>query len=415
MNIYAIMEKKRLIFSIPMIAASLLIYGIELKSVSVRNVDDFMAPIVIRQATSDRISINFDILGDQHDYLRYKLIHCNADGEKSRLMESEFLGSFNEAEVTDYAYSSNTYVHYVNYNIEIPNSDMPILASGNYILEVYAENDPDEILLDVPFSVSEGIARVSGHTTSRTDKGFNTDYQQIALEIDAASLGNINPYQDLLVTVMQNNRPETLRILEHPLRVESGKIIFEHSPELIFEAGNEYRRFETVRTDYPGMNVDSVKFSGNNWHAFLSIDEPRNETSYIFDSTQHGRFKIDEYNSSDPDLGADYVTVHFTLDAPQIGNGAIYIDGDFTGHKFDDSNLMKYDWNDGLYHARMLLKQGSYNYQYVTVPESRVGAYASPIEGNKYETRNEYLVRVYLREPGSRGDRLVGHTVLWFN
>ena len=389
--------------------------SLDIRSLSVKNVDNFMAPAVIRLGTDDKLAINFDIIGDQHEYLRYRLVHLNADGKKSHLMESDYLGGFNEAEVNDYAYSSNTFVHYVNYNIEIPNPDMPILASGEYLMEVYAEHDPEEILLAVPFSITEGRSAVVGKVTSRTDKGYNTEYQQLSVEIDANGLGAINPYQDLLVTVMQNNRPETLRVLEHPIRVESGKIVYEHAPELIFEAANEYRRFETVRTDYPGKSVDSVKFDGSRWHAWLTMDEPRNEASYVYDSTQHGRFMIDDYNSTDPDLGADYVSVHFTLDAPQIGDGAIYLDGDFTGHDFNDENLMRYDWQDGLYHAELLLKQGSYNYQYVVVPYNKVGAYPSPIEGNKYETRNEYLVRVYLREPGSRGDRLVGHTVVTFN
>ena len=383
-----------------------------IKSVAVRNADNFMSPPIIRLGSSDRLNINFDIIGDSHEYLRYRLLHRNADRTPSRLLESEYLGGINEAQIEDFAYSNNTYVHYVNYNIELPNPEIPIISSGNYELEVYPEDDPDNVILRVPFSVTENSAIVSGAVTSRTDRGYNSEYQQLLLSVDVTASGRINPYQDLIVTIEQNNRPETLRVLTHPMRAEGSVVTYEHIPELIFEAGNEYRRFETVRVDYPGMNVDSVKFGGTNWHAWLKIDEPRNERSYIYDSTQHGRFKIDEYNSTDPDLGADYVTVHFTLDAPQVSGGAIYLDGDFTNHEFNDRNLMRYDWRDGLYHAEMPLKQGSYNYQYVVVPEGGVSAYSSPIEGNKYETRNEYLVRVYLREPGTRGDRLIGHSVI---
>ena len=386
------------------------IFRDDVKTLQVRNPDFFMSPTVIRLGTRDVLHVNFDILGDQHEYLRYKLIHCNADWKPSRLMESEYVEGFNEAEVTDYAYSSNTYIHYVNYNIEIPNSELPILASGNYLLQVYPENDPDDILLQARFSVSENITGVGGVVTSRTDKGFNSEYQQLMLSVDAP--GNINPYQDLIITVEQNNRPETLRSLTHPMRVDGNKVIFDHDMNLIFEAGNEYRRFETVRTDYPGMHVDSVMFGGNNWHAWLKEDSMRNDREYVYDSTQHGRFKIDEYNSTDPDLGADYVTVHFTLDAPQISGADIFIDGDFVLNHYDRLNKMTYDFNDGLYHGFMPLKQGSYNYQYVVVPHSTGIPEPAPIEGNKYETQNEYIVKVFLRTPGSRGDRLIGTTVL---
>lgn len=390
------------------------IFRDDVKTLQVRNMNDFMGPEVIRFGTGDRLAINFDIIGDDHEYLRYRLIHCNSDWQPSRLMESEYVDGFNEAEVLDYAYSSNTYIHYVNYNIEIPNPDLPILTSGNYLLQVFPESEPDDIILQARFSISENSTMVNGNITSRTDKGFNTEYQQVSLAIDAAGMSGINPYQDLIVTVEQNRRPETMRTVSHPLRIDRGAVIFEHDMNLVFDAGNEYRRFETVRSDYPGMHVDSVKFGGSNWHAWLAQDEFRKDKEYIYDQTQHGRFKIDEYNSTEPDLGADYVTVHFTLDAPQIAGAGIYVDGDFALHQFKESNRMKYDFNDGLYHAYIPLKQGSYNYQYVVVPDGTREALAAPIEGNKYETHNEYLVKVFLRTPGSRGDRLIGMNVLSF-
>lgn len=387
------------------------VFDRDVRTLKVQNPDFFMSPAVIRLGTADRIFINFDIIGESHEYLRYRILHCNADWQPSRLLESEYIDGFNEAELTDYAYSSNTYVHYVNYNIEIPNPDMQPLVSGNYLLQVYPEGEPDEPLLQARFSVSENSFPVAGGVTTRTDYGFNTEYQQLSVAVDAGG-GRYNPYQDFVVTVMQNNRPETMRTLSHPLRVDGSTIFYEHDPSLIYPAVNEYRRFETVRADYAGMHVDSVKFGGANWHAWLTPDAPRVGRDYSYDQTQHGRFMIDEYNSTEPDLGADYITVHFTLDSPEIVGGDVYVDGDFTLHRLDDSNRMSYDYNTRFYTAEIPLKQGSYNYQYVVDP--RNGGYPDPsvIEGNKYETSNEYLVMVWLRLPGSRADRLVGVTVL---
>lgn len=383
------------------------VFRADVRTLKVQNPDYFMSPAVIRLGTADRLFVNFDIIGETHEYLRYRLVHCNADWQPSRLLESEYVEGFNEAEVIDYAYSSNTFVHYVNYNIEIPNPEMQPLVSGNYLLQVYPEGEPDQLLLQARFSVSENAFPVTGGITTRTDYGFNTEYQQLTIGVDAGG-GRYNPYQDFIVTVMQNNRPETMRTLSHPLRVDGSTIVFDHDPALIYPAVDEYRRFETVRADYAGMHVDSVKFGGTNWHAWLTTDSPRVGRDYVYDSTQHGRFMIDEYNSTDPDLGADYVTVHFTLDSPEIIGGDIYVDGDFSLHRLDDSNRMHYDYTTRQYTAQIPLKQGSYNYQYVVAPKG--GGYPDPsiIEGNKYETSNEYLVQVWLRLPGSRADRLVG-------
>lgn len=392
----------------------------DLRTASLRNPDNFMTPAVIRLGTNDRLNLNFDIIGDAHQYLRYRLIHCNADWQPSRLLESEFIDGFNEGEITDFAYSSNTFVHYVNYNLTIPNEDMPIIKDGNYLLQVYDENDPEEVLVQTRFSVTENIAAINGSVSSRTDRGFNTEWQQLNLAIDLAGLPGINPYQDILVTVIQNNRPETARILTHPLRVEGNMAIFEHDPNLIFGASNEYRRFETVRADYPGMGIDSVVFGGTNWHAHLRTDEERAGRNHIYDRTQHGRFMIDEYSATDPDLGADYVTVHFTLNSPEIIGGDVYVDGDFNLHRFDSRNKMTYDFTTQNYTVSIPLKQGSYNYQYVVLPKGsddsdsarQLKADPGVIEGNYYETENEYLVLVFLRTPGARADRLIGATLL---
>lgn len=384
------------------------IFRKDVKTLQIHNPENFMAPAVIRMGTPDRLDINFDIIGEQHEYLRYKLLHCNADWQPSRLLESEYLGAFNEGEIVDYAYSTNTFVHYVNYNLEIPSADLPIIASGNYLLQVYPENDPDEIILQVRFSVAENSGTISGGVTTRTDKGFNSEFQQLYLSVNPGNITTLNPYQDLIVSVSQNNRSETERIITHPMRVEGGNVIYEHDMNLIFDAGNEYRRFETVRVDYPGMHVDSVKFGGTNWHAWLAVDDPRNEQEYFFDSTQNGRFKVDEYNATDPDLGADYVTVHFTLDAPEVIDGDVYIDGDFALEGF----RMDYDREQRVYTAQIPLKQGSYNYQYLVRPKSGGKGVTGVFEGNKYETRNEYLVRVFIREPGSRADRLISAVTL---
>ena len=223
------------------------------RTVTLRNSDNFMAPPVIRLNTSDRLTLNFDIIGDAHDYLRYRVIHCNTNWTPSRLIESEYLEGFNEGEIPDFAYSSNTYVHYVNYNLEIPNDDFRLKYSGNYLLQVYSEENPDETLFQTRFSVTENAAAIGASVTPRTDFGFNTEWQQVNLSVDVAGFENLNPYQDLVVTVTQNNRPETTRTLLHPLRVEGTKVIFEHDANLIFKASNEYRRFDTLLADYPVM------------------------------------------------------------------------------------------------------------------------------------------------------------------
>lgn len=377
------------------------------RTLKVQVEDNFMSPPVIRMGTNDRIIINFDEIGEDNSYLEYRLVHCNADWRPSRLIESEYVSGFNSQRIEDYAFSTATFVHYVNYMITFPNDDMQVMHSGNYLLQVYDPDSPEDTLLQARFQVTENSAWTEGVVTSRTDMGHNTEWQQLEFVIDTEGFGKINPWQDIVVEVTQNVREDSRRSIKAPLRVDGNRIVYEHLQDLIFPASNEYRRFESVSNGFPGMHVDSLRYMGSNYHVWLKPDQERATHEYQFDRTQHGRFLVHEYNASDSDIGADYITVHFSLDYPELIDADIYVDGEFTHGRYDDYNRMVFDRQAGVWRAEIPVKQGSYNYQYVVKGRNGSTANPSPVEGNRYETENEYGVSVYYRPPGARADRLI--------
>lgn len=369
---------------------------------------------VVALNSGDRIEIVFDELADDRRYMRYELLHCDARWQPESLVDSEFLEGFNVADVEDYDFSRATLMHYVNYRIILPNDNMRITASGNYVVRVYPEDDPDTTILRARFSVSETVMGVSGSVTTRTDIDTNSRHQQVELTVDTRESGVENLYDDLTVSVMQNGRPDTEVIVSHPLRVQGQKAVYEHLRPLIFPAGNEWRRFETVSTRYPGMGVEAIEYHDPLYHFILTPDTPRAADRYRYDETQHGRFYIREYDSADSDTEADYAVVHMSLRMPRLRDAEVYVDGDMTGHLISPASHMIYNDASGAYELSLLLKQGAYNYQYVTVPASGQRDIASParIEGDFHETSNEYLVKVYHRPRGTRYDRLVAATVI---
>lgn len=369
-------------------------------------------PPVLVIGSQDRLVFSFDELAEDRSYFRYRIIHCTADWRRSDLVGSEYLPGFNEAPVDDYELSRLTTVHYVNYRIVIPNDEMAPLISGNYLLQVYREDDPERTVAQWRFMVSEQTAPVSATLTSRTDRDYNDRHQQLQLTVDAEGLDGIDIFNDLIVVVSQNGRCDNEVAISHPLRLSGRKAVYEHQPELIFEAGNEYRRFETVSVNNPSMRVAGVTYSRPYYHHILETDASRADAPYSYDEDQDGRFVVREYNSSESDIEADYTVVHFSLDYPETPGMMIFVDGDLTDRRFDDSALMKYNRETGRYETAMLLKQGAYNYQYLGVPPGARRGYTSYIEGDKYQTVNRYTVRVYVREPHARYDRLVGVAVI---
>ena len=104
---------------------------------------------------------------------------------------------------------------------------------------------------------------------------------------------------------------------------------------------------------------------------------------------------------------------HFTLEMPQLQGGSVYLDGEFTQHNLSSSNKMHYNPNSRCYELDILLKQGAYNYQYLWVPDGITIGETGKIEGDFYQTVNEYQIKVYNRRRGERYDRLVGFTTVF--
>lgn len=389
------------------------IFNPRFKTLQVKVDGNDYVPPVITLGTDDRIIITFDELTEEHSYLRYSLVHCDAQWNPSRLVESEYVDGFNLGEVEDYEYSQLTKTHYVHYSIALPNNEVSFTVSGNYLLRVFPENNPDEVLLQARFMVNEAKAFVGAGITSRTDVDYNGAHQQLSLEVDAGKLNIQNMYGDFTVVVSQNSRVDNEIVLTSPLRVSSRKIYYEHLLPLVFKAGNEYRRMEIVSVNYPGMGVAELGYSEPYYHQVLYTDQVRAETQYLYDRTQFGRFTIREYNSSQSDIEADYVLTHFTLNIPEQYNYGIFLDGDFTHRRFDPESRMVFNRVTGLYEKTLLLKQGAYNYQYLAVPFGTMKGETAPIEGDYYETVNEYFVKVYCRCHGERYDRLVGVAMIY--
>lgn len=384
------------------------------RSLQVKLVGNDYFPAIITRGNDDHIRVSFDELKEDVSYLRYSLVHCDADWQPSSLVESEYVDGFNYANIEDYEFSSGTFSHFVHYSFTLPNDDMKILLSGNYLVKVYREDSPEDVLLQARFAVCDNVVSVSPKVTSRTDVDYNSQHQQLSFDISAKNYKIRDIYNDLKIYVSQNSRLDNEVRVSRPMMATANGAAYDHLRELIFPAGNEFRRMETVANNYLTMGVESVEYHHPFYHATLRLDEPRADVSYLYDQTQMGRFTIRNADADNSATGADYFITHFRLNTGgPVTGGKIYLDGEFTHHLFNSSSLMKYDASSGCYTADLLLKQGAYNYQYLFVPDGGNVAQTARIEGDKFQTVNEYLVRVYDRKPSERYDRFVGYGIIF--
>ena len=389
------------------------IFDNNVRSLKVSLASNMYIPPVLMMSGEDPLIVNFDYIDYDVHYLRYSVTHCNADWQPSQLLESEYVSGFNYADIDDYAPSEATYVHYYNYQFMLPNDNMEFLVSGNYLLTVYEQDDPDKLLFQTRFSVCEGTVSVFPQVTSRTDIEYNNRFQQVSFDIRYKPNQIRDPYSEFICIVSQNSRDDNAVMVNRPTMVGVDHVTYEHNRNLIFAAGNEFRRFETVNAHTINMGVQTIRYYEPLYHATLRVDEPRNEVQYLYDQTQFGRFTIRNAEAfGENTLQADYIITHFTLDTyGKLNGGNVWLYGEFLNGYPASQAIMKYDAANGVYTADILLKQGAYNYMYLWVPDGTTVGQTSRIEGDHYETVNEYLVKVYDRPMGERYDHFIGYGV----
>lgn len=385
---------------------------------------DFRRLPVIDNTANSELEISFDVLTDDKQFLQYYVVHCDAQWEPDDLSELDYLNGFVPVRVEDVQPSFNTYVNYWHYRVAFPNPDVELLLSGNYAVVFHQEDDADEVMAVACFSVTEQMAFVGGEVSGNTDVDFRQEHQQLTLQCtwSQQQLPHLDPTSDLHLVVTQNHRPSTRRDILRPSRLEGGKAWYEHQRDLIFEAGNTFRRFEFIDRHYATLGVEQLRYQAPYYEVMLTPQHARSGGFYRYDEDQHGRYLVHALRVDDEALESEYFWANFRLMGamPPRGGAGIYLAGDFTYGELTDRYRMEYDPDEQCFVGRVLMKQGHYNYQFVTGPEW-IPDFSQPYaesdarrittttcEGNYYEARNEYDVYVYYRPPGARYDRLLG-------
>lgn len=376
-----------------------------IKSLKVEVNGDWSLPPVIEINTDDFINISFDRLTHEYKDLRYTLKHCNADWTISDMYEIDYMDGFNNIEIENYETSLNTTVDYIHYSFTLPNQYIKIKLSGNYILEI-TDYDTDEIVAYVAFSVLEKCIDVGAVINGNTVIDTNKNHQQVNIYINHQKFQIRNPHTELKVFVKQNERTDNIIINPEPSFIGNGKIEYKNRKELVFQAGNEFRRFEMLNENDPMMGVEKIGYFEPYYHTTLYSD--KKSLNYIYDQDQDGKFFIRNNNSLHSETEADYMIVHFSLQTEYLYNSDIYINGEFTNNAFTEEFKMIYNKESGMYEKHLLLKQGMYNYQYLTITKGDKKALTVDTEGDFYETENSYTIYVYYRPFGERYDRLIG-------
>ncbi|MCD6332394.1 MAG: DUF5103 domain-containing protein [Bacteroidales bacterium] len=353
--------------------------------------------------------LEFDDLSGENPTYNYTLVHCDAHWNPSPIFPTDYLSGFQEGVLRDYEFSRNTLQAYTHYRLKIPNDEMKPVLPGNYILKVYRDYTPDDLVLTRRFFVVDYRVEISGSAHRTENVAFFYTHQEVDLTIDHQHLPVSDPARELKVVICQNYNWSNALYDIPPTFINPGKIIYNWDEQNLFPGGNEFRHFDTKNLKFNSDRISHIEFIRPYRHVYLLPDPNRSETSYEYLEDLNGKYYIRWDEGSDSYLDADYVMVHFTLpfSAPMTG-GNFYVWGELTEWATTPRGKMIYNFDNHAYELIMKLKQGYYNYRYTFQPEQRETNNPSFIEGNHYETENEYLIFVYYADPRLRYEQLIG-------
>lgn len=359
-------------------------------------------PVADLQNAGQQIVLEFDDLRARFSQYKVRIMHCEADWTRSRLLDMEYLTAINEFFLNDFQVSQNTKIPYYHYRFVVPKPTI----SGNFVLQLF-END--ELVVQRKFWIYENLVNTIATAQPARDPEFWKTHQQLDLRLD---LGNYRigiPRRELKVFLRFNQN--LWKEVNNTDLVNSGSNAFtlqQFNNDYLFPAGNEFRYLDISSNFSRGQNVKEV-IRGKPDEVFTTPQRSRSGTNFVDAYDSDGGFVISNRDGGDADIGSDYMNVFFRL-VP-----GTYLDGTepvLYGKLTDWHYLpMEFDPESGFLQHTLLLKNGVYDFAFGLRNTATGETDRSYFEGDFQQAGNTYEVFVYHAVPGKRHISLIGYQV----
>lgn len=362
-----------------------------------------------RLNTSDKLFLGFDDMDANIKSYYYTFVLCDYNWRPVNLNPFDYIKGFTQNRISNYRYSSIALTRYTHYHALLPDQNAIPTLSGNYIVKVYLDSDTSKLAFTRRLLVVDQKATVTGEIVQPfTPNQFNT-HQKLRFSALIKGVNSFSAAQQVKVVILQNNRWDNAMRDIPPTFVRGNTLEYNSENIGIFPAGKEFRWLDLRSLRLQSDRIDSGAYHRNSTELFMKTDVDRSAQRYVYFADINGSYWITTYESINPFWQGDYATVHFSLAGPggkPFEGKDVFLAGQFTDYQMSERWKMKYNDTTGLYENKTFLKQGYYNYLYIT-RDKETGA-TGTLEGNYFETENSYTILVYYRGFTDRHDLLIG-------
>ena len=356
----------------------------------------------------DSFQLQFDdLFGNDASYF-YEIIHCDYNWNPSDLQKREYLQGFDNQRIQESSSSFNTLQIYTHYKLSFPNATTQLKISGNYILKIL--NEDKEVVFSRKFILYEDVVSVPiqvkrARTLSNLDSKQNVEFT-----IKSNVINFQNPLKNIKTVLLQNGKFQTALTNIPPQYTIGNDLVYKYDTQTQFWAGNEFLYFDNKEIRVASNNISRIDSQKEIYNSYLFTNEARANSNYYNWQDVNGNFVVRKLFAENSDIEADYSWIYFSLSAPTFrsADGSIYVTGMFNNYALTPENKMEYNSEKGIYEKAILIKQGFTNYEYLAVNPNGTIDQENAIDGNFYQTENEYTVLVYYRENTDRYDHVIG-------
>ncbi|MEZ5028696.1 MAG: DUF5103 domain-containing protein [Ferruginibacter sp.] len=386
------------------------VYKENVKAVRFHVYGDQLSLPVYKLNSSDQLELNFDDLDANVKSYYYCFQLCDYNWNPVDISPFLYIKGFTQQRISTYRYSSIALTRYTHYQAIVPDRSTTLTMSGNYILKVYLDGDTSKLVFTKRMLVLEQKASISGQVVQPFTPQLFKTHQKIQFNANINGLNTFSAAQQIKVVVLQNNRWDNAIKDIRPTFVRGNTLEYSTENSCVFPGGKEWRWLDLRSFRLQSDRVQKADYNKTSTNIYLFTDADRSGQRYVYFKDLNGMYLIETYETINPYWQGDFATVYFSLATPDgkpYADKDIYLAGQLTNYEFNDKTKMTFNEAKGVYEVTAFLKQGYYNYTYIAVDKNNP-AQKHDLEGDYWETENDYTILMYYKSFTDRTDQLIG-------